>query len=46
MIELSLFNAFLVITIGFLAGLGWHVSDQVIWFVCDLIKEKYDIPLG
>lgn len=31
---------------GFLFGIGFHVADQIIWFICDLIKERFNIPLG
>jgi hypothetical protein len=49
MIELKDFifeNWFWLIILGFLFGIGFELGGQLLYPICDIIKEKLKIPLG
>ena len=36
----------LLITVGFSFGVGFHIADQIIWRIADILKEMNGVPLG
>jgi len=39
-------NWWIVLLFGFIFGIGFEIASLLIWFLCDAIKQKYNIPLG
>ena len=35
-----------IIFVGFIFGLGFHIADQLVWLVFDALKSIIGVPLG